>query len=258
MTFLKIRDASDEALRAGIIRTSLKMNLLGINAGKSGNVSARISSSPGQGGTTTRVAPGRDAGRTRAPAPTQEVHDNPAFLITPTGIAYEDTRPGQIVAMRMDGTHDGDILPSSEWRFHRDIYAARSDVNAIVHTHARYATTLACMDRDIPPFHYMVAAAGGKDIRCAPYATFGTQELSDAAVAALHGRRACLLSHHGMIACGPSLEMALALAVEVETLAQMYWQALQIGEPAPLSDAEMAIVLEKFMTYGQQADSPSV
>ncbi|MBL8522707.1 MAG: class II aldolase/adducin family protein, partial [Betaproteobacteria bacterium] len=157
-----------------------------------------------------------------------------------------------IVAMRMDGTHEGEVLPSSEWRFHRDIYAARSDVGAIVHTHAAYCTTLACMDRAIPPFHYMVAAAGGKDIRCAPYATFGTQELSNHALAALQDRKACLLSHHGMIACGPTLEKALALAVEVESLARMYWQALQIGEPALLSDAEMATVLDKFATYGQQ------
>lgn len=219
MSFLQIQHLPDETLRAEIIRTSLKMNALGINQGKSGNVSART--------------------------------DN-GFLVTPTGIPYEDTKPAQIVAMRMHGTHEGDVLPSSEWRFHRDIYAARADVGAIVHTHAAYCTTLACMDRGIPPFHYMVAAAGGKDIRCAPYATFGTQELSDHALVALQDRKACLLSHHGMIACGPSLEKALALAVEVESLARMYWQALQIGEPALLSDAEMATVLDKFATYGQQ------
>jgi L-fuculose-phosphate aldolase len=219
MSFLKLQQTSDEALRAEIVRTALKMNALGINAGKSGNVSVRVAS---------------------------------GFLITPTGIAYEKTKTGQIVAMRMDGSREGDILPSSEWRFHRDIYAARENVQAIVHTHAPFATTLACMDRAIPAFHYMVAAAGGNDIRCAPYATFGTQELSDFAVAALQDRNACLLSHHGMIACATDLEKALALAVEVETLARMYWQALQIGEPALLSDAEMATVLQKFATYGQQ------
>ena len=220
MTFLQIQPIPDEALRAEIIRTSLRMNELGINQGKSGNVSTRIEN---------------------------------GFLVTPTGIPYEDTKPEQIVAMRMDGSHDGQVLPSSEWRFHRDIYAARSDICSIVHTHAAYATTLACMDRGIPPFHYMVAAAGGKNIRCAPYATFGSQELSDLAVDALQDRKACLLSHHGMIACGNSLEKALALAVEVESLARMYWQALQIGEPGLLSDAEMATVLEKFATYGQQS-----
>ena len=220
MSFLQIQHIPDEALRAEIIRTSLKMNELGINQGKSGNVSTRIEN---------------------------------GFLVTPTGIPYEDTKPEQIVAMRMDGSHDGQVLPSSEWRFHRDIYAARSDICSIVHTHAAYATTLACMDRDIPPFHYMVAAAGGKNIRCAPYATFGTQELSDLAVDALQDRKACLLSHHGMIACGNSLEKALALAVEVESLARMYWQALQIGEPSLLSDTEMTTVLDKFTTYGQQS-----
>ena len=223
MSFPPIQHLPDEALRTEIIRTSLQMNELGINQGKSGNVSARIEN---------------------------------GFLVTPTGIAYERTTAEQIVAMRMDGTHDGSVLPSSEWRFHRDIYAARRDINVIVHTHAAYATTLACMDREIPPFHYMVAAAGGNNIRCAPYATFGTQELSDHTVAALRDRKACLLSHHGMIACGTNLEKALALAVEVESLARMYWQALQIGEPVMLSDAEMGTVLEKFATYGQQSAVP--
>jgi L-fuculose-phosphate aldolase len=147
----------------------------------------------------------------------------------------------------------GTRLPSSEWRFHRDIYCARPEIGAIVHTHAPFATTLACLDRGIPPFHYMIAVAGGRDIRCAPYATFGTQALSDHAVAALDGRRACLLAHHGMIAAGDSLAQALALAVEVETLAEMYWRALQIGEPRLLPDDEMRVVLEKFRSYGQGA-----
>jgi len=120
-----------------------------------------------------------------------------------------------------------------------------------VHTHAPFATTLACLSRGIPAFHYMVAVAGGRDIRCAPYATFGTQELSDHALAALEGRRACLLAHHGMIAVGASLPAALALAAEVETLAEIYWRALQIGAPDLLSDAEMQVVVAKFRTYGQ-------
>lgn len=222
MAFLDLQHTPHRSLREEIIRTALKMNVLGINQGKSGNVSARI---------------------------------DDRFLITPTGIPYENTKPEQIVAMRMDGTHEGDTLPSSEWRFHRDIYAAREDVHAIVHTHAAFATTLACMDRAIPPFHYMVAAAGGADIRCAPYATFGSQALSELAVAALVDRNACLLSHHGMIACGATLEKALALAVEVESLSRMYWQALQIGEPTLLSEEEMRTVLQKFKTYGQQGSS---
>ena len=220
MSFLSLDHLPHKALRNEIIRTTLRMNELGINQGKAGNVSARV-----------------DGG----------------FLITPTGIAYEETRPEQIVAMNMDGTHEGVVLPSSEWRFHRDIYDARIEVSAIVHTHAPYATTLACMDRGIPPFHYMVAVAGGSDIRCAPYATFGTQELSDHVIAALQHRKACLMSHHGMIACGESLQKALALAVEVETLARMYWQALQIGEPVLLGEVEMRVVIDKFQTYGQQS-----
>lgn len=223
MAFLQLRHLPDEVLRGKILHAAIQMNSLGINRGKSGNVSARVES---------------------------------GFLVTPTGIAYEDMSTEQIVAMHMDGTHDGAVLPSSEWRFHRDIYAARRDVHAIVHTHSSHATTLACLDRGIPPFHYMVAAAGGRDIRCAPYATFGTQALSDHAVAALQDRRACLLSHHGVIACGADLDQALALAVEVEALAQMYWQALQIGEPPLLPDDEMERVLEKFKTYGQQAPVP--
>ena len=220
MSFLQLDHLPHKDLRRDIIRTALRMNELGINQGKSGNVSARTES---------------------------------GFLVTPTGIAYDETRAEQIVAMKLDGTHEGSTLPSSEWRFHRDIYAARADVNAIVHTHATFATTLACMDRGIPPFHYMVAAAGGIDIRCAAYATFGTQELSDCVIEALAERKACLMSHHGMIVCGEDLAKALALGVEVESLARMYWQTLQIGEPALLSEAEMNVVIAKFRTYGQQS-----
>jgi L-fuculose-phosphate aldolase len=213
---------NERALRESVVATALAMNAAGINSGKSGNVSARWT----------------DAGFD-------------GFLITPSGVSYQLTAPGQIVAMSQDGEARGTLLPSSEWRFHRDIYLARPDVQAVVHTHAPFATSLACMHRDIPAFHYMVAVAGGKDLRCAPYATFGTQELSDHAVAALAGRRACLLANHGMIAVGASLEQALALAIEVETLAEMYWRVLQLGEPVLLSDTEMDTVLEKFRTYGQ-------
>ena len=230
MSFLNLDHIQHKAMRNEIIRTTLRMNELGINQGKAGNVSVRMDASSPQRGESW------DGG----------------FLITPTGIPYEETRPEQIVAMRMDGTHEGEVLPSSEWRFHRDIYAARNEVNAIVHTHAPYATTLACMDRSIPSFHYMIAVAGGNDIRCAPYATFGTQQLSDHVINALCDRKACLMSHHGMIACGDNLQTALALAVEIETLARMYWQALQIGEPALLDEVEMRVVIDKFQTYGQQ------
>ena len=212
----------ERRLREAVVATALAMNAQGINRGKSGNVSARWRRDRFDG-----------------------------FLVTPTGLPYAQTGPEDVVAVTLDGEALGSRLPSSEWRFHRDIYRARADANAVVHTHAPFATTLACLHRGIPAFHYMVAVAGGRDIRCAPYATFGTQELSDHAVRALEDRRACLLSHHGMIAVGASLESALELAIEVETLAEMYWRALQIGEPVLLSDREMDVVLRKFDTYGQ-------
>ena len=210
--------AGERALRAKIVATALAMNACGLNRGVSGNVSARC------GG---------------------------GFLVTPSRLAYDAMRLRDIVAMTLDGESRGARLPSSEWRFHRDIYLARAEVAAIVHAHAPFATTLACLGLDVPAFHYMIAVAGGKNIRCAPYATFGTQQLSDHVLRALEGRTACLLAHHGMIALGESLDGALALAVEVEGLAEQYWRVLQIATPKPLSDAEMDIVLEKFRTYGQ-------
>ena len=140
--------------------------------------------------------------------------------------------------------------PSSEWRFHRDIYQARPEIQAIVHTHSMFATSLSCLRQNIPPFHYMIAVAGGKDILCAKYALFGTQALSDAAIVALENRKACLLANHGMIALGKTLDQALSVAVEVETLCEQYWRALQVGQPYILSDQEMADVFEQFKDYG--------
>jgi len=211
-----VRTVDSGVLREAIIATARQMNALAINRGKAGNVSARA-----------------EAG----------------FLITASALDYDEMLPDDVVFVRSDGVPTGGRKPSTEWRFHRDIYSARAEVTAIVHTHAPFATTLACLKRGIPAFHYMIAVAGGSDIRCAPYATFGTQQLSDAAVAALDGRKACLLAHHGMIAVGDSLQAALALAVEVETLAEMYWRALQIAEPTVLAADEMARVLEKFSHY---------
>jgi L-fuculose-phosphate aldolase len=205
-------------LRQQIIATALKMNELRINRGRSGNISART----GDG-----------------------------FLVTPSGLPYDETRPEDIALVTLEGRASGPRQPSTEWRFHRDIYAARHEVGAIVHAHSTFATTLACLGRGIPAFHYMIAVAGGKDIRCADYATFGTQALSDLSVAALESRKACLLANHGMIAVGASLADALALAVEVEALAEQYWRALQTGTPNLLSDAEMEVVLEKFRSYGK-------
>ena len=181
--------------------------------------------------------------------------DERRFFISPTGMAYDDLEPDQIPLMDIDGRWSGHCRPSSEWRFHRDIFKSRGDVCAIVHTHSRSATALACTGRGIPAFHYMVAVAGGPDIRCAPYNTFGTQELSDAALLALDGRKACLLANHGVIAVGADLRGALALAGEVENLAAQYCAALALGEVRILDHGEMLRVLEKFSTYGKQ-DAP--
>lgn len=209
---------SGPPLRKEIVATALAMNALGINRGKSGNVSVRWKD---------------------------------GFLITPSGLPYEQTGPADIVFVDGRGKPTGKRPPSSEWRFHHDIYHTRKDAQAVVHAHSSFATTLACLGIDVPAFHYMIAVAGGNSIRCAPYATFGTQELSDLALKALSDRNACLLANHGMIATGDNLKHALALAVEVEALCEQYWRTLQIGKPAILSDAAMESVLEKFKSYGK-------
>jgi L-fuculose-phosphate aldolase len=178
--------------------------------------------------------------------------DGRSFYISPTGMSYEGLEPEDISLVDLEGRWFGRRLPSSEWRFHRDIFTARSDAGAIVHTHSKHATALACTGRSIPAFHYMVAVAGGTDIRCAPYHTFGSQELSDAAVKAIEGRKACLLANHGVIALGADLPAALAMAEEVENLAAQYSAALALGNVRILDAAEMRRVAEKFRTYGQQ------
>ena len=206
--------------RQQLIATAIELNTSGINQGTSGNVSVRV-----------------DEG----------------LLITPSGMTYPSLTPEDIVLMDLEGqtsTPRSTRLHSSECPFHVDIYQPRNDVQAIVHTHSVYATALACLEKSIPAFHYMVAMAGGKDIRCAPYATYGTQTLSDLALVALKDRKACLLAHHGVIATGADLARAFALASEVETLAQQYIAALSVGEPTILSDKEMEIVVEKFANYG--------
>ena len=203
--------------RQSIIDACRSMNALGINQGTSGNISLR--------------------------------HDT-GLLITPTSIPYEIMQPEQIVFMGLDGAFDPAQRPSSEWRFHLDILNARPEVNAVVHAHPTCSTILAIMGLEIPPIHYMIACAGGDTIRCAPYATFGTQELSQHAVRALEGRLACLLEHHGMIAVGPSLSKAMWLAVEVETLARQYHGCLQIGTPRLLPKAEIENVRGKIAGYG--------
>ena len=193
------------------------------------------------------------AGLNRGTAGNASVRIDDGFLITPSGLKPENLTPESILHVGTDAsvelTADG-VNPSSEWRFHKDIYVSRSDAGAIVHVHSAYATALACQRRAIPAFHYMVAVAGGSSIRCAPYATFGTQALSDAALQALDGHRACLLANHGMITLGHSLEAALDLAVEVEELARQYALALMSGEPVLLSASEMLEVVDKFKDYG--------
>ena len=209
---------NEPELRAVLSKTARQTVIKGLNQGASGNVSVRL----------------RDG-----------------FLITPSGLPNDTLEPAQMVFVDMEGQAGGSLKPSSEWRIHRDLYRARPEVAAVVHAHSPHAVSLSCLRRDIPAFHYMVAAAGGKDIRCAGYATFGTQALSDWVLAALQNRRACLMANHGMVAVGASLDTALALALEVEELCAQYWRAKLMGEPVLLSDAEMDEVLERFRHYGQ-------
>lgn len=196
-----------------------KLSELGLNRGTSGNCSVRT-------------------------------QDEQIFLITPSGISIEHLQTEHMVKMNLQGEVVSGGRPSSEWRFHRDIFLHRPEVNAVIHTHSTFATALSCLRKDIPAFHYMIAVAGGNSIRCSPYAIFGSQELSDNALQALQDRRACLLGNHGMIATGKDLESALALTVEVETLCQQYAEALKMGDPILLDDEKMQAVLEKFKTYG--------
>ena len=220
---------SDLDLREQLVDCARRMQASGINQGTSGNLSVRIA-----GG----------------------------MLITPSSLPYEQMQPTDLVALDLKGEPlfipaDGrpQRRPSSEWRLHADVLASRPEVQAVLHCHSIHATALACHGRDIPPFHYMTAVAGGHDIRCAPYATFGTQELSDGVVQALEGRLACLMAQHGQVSVGPTLDKALALAVEVETLARIYLQALALGEPPLLSAEQMEQVRHQFRTLLYRASS---
>ena len=209
------------ALRHELTAIMQRLETAGLNQGAAGNASARVSE---------------------------------GMLITPTGVRPRDLTPPQQVVMALDGeVLTPRVVPSSEWRFHRDVYASRPEINAVVHVHSPYATALACLRRDIPAFHYMISIGGGDSIRCAPYATFGTQALSDAALAALCDRRACLLANHGLLALGKNLQVAFDLSLAVEDLAHQYCLTLQCGGPVLLTPTEMAEVLERFKTYGQQS-----
>ena len=208
-------------LKKKVIWVCRQMNEMGINQGTSGNVSART--------------------------------DN-GFVITASGIPYDVMDAEHIVEMDLDGGYYGKYLPSTEWRMHMDIFKARPEAGAIVHTHSIYATALATLRKDIPAFHYMIGVTGGQSLRVSDYAEFGTQALSDTMLEALKDRSACLLANHGQIAFGPNLDKALWLAGEIETLCQQYWAASLAGKPVVLTDAQMKTVLARFKTYGKQTD----
>jgi L-fuculose-phosphate aldolase len=212
-------------LREAVVATARVLKGCGLAEGTSGNVSAR---------------------------------SDEGFVITPTGVPYEGLGAEQIVEVGVEGTvaQAQTRRPSSEWRIHRDIYRYRHEIGAIIHTHSPNATALACCRLGIPPFHYMVARAGSTGIPCAPYATFGTQLLSDHVLGAIEGQRACLMANHGVIAVGADLQQALEVAREVEYLAKIYVLALQIGRPVLLSAEEMREVQRRFRTYGQGAQGP--
>lgn len=205
-------------MREQVLAAALGLRARGLTAGKSGNVSARFQD---------------------------------GFVVTPSGVAYEELKATHLVFVAADGTWNGELEPSSEWQLHREIYRARPEVGSIVHAHPHHSTALACTRREIPAFHYMVAIGGGKTIRCASYATFGSLELATNAVEALEDRKACLLANHGSIALGRTPLAALDLIEEVEALAAQYAATLALGEVTILDDSEMDRVMERFKTYGQ-------
>ena len=212
-------------LRLELIDSTRQLIKMGLNKGASGNCSAR---------------------------------NEDGFLITPTGLTVDQIYSDQIVQMDINGKVVGPGNPSSEWRFHHDIYLAHPEVQAVIHTHSPYATAFSCLRIDLPPFHYMIAMAGGDTIRCAPYALFGTPELANNALVALENRQACLLANHGMIVIGADLASALARAVEVETLCEMYWRTLQGGQPKILSPEQMQAVHQQFIGYGSLGQSQKI
>ena len=212
-------EVAELPLREEIVRTCLRMVELGINQGTSGNVSARLGS---------------------------------RFLITPSGIPYEEMTPDQIAVMDVDGRYHGPCVPTTEWRIHRAIMRDRPAAGVVIHTHSMFATTIACLRREIPALHYYVAVGGGPTIRCASYATYGTQELADNVLAALAARDACLLANHGLVVLGATLPETLRRTFDVEMLARQYVYALQIGEPRILPDDEIERVRRKMRTYGTQ------
>ena len=211
---------SDDELRRDAVAAIARLDELGLNRGSTGNLSVR---SPGGG-----------------------------FWITPTGMPPEEIVPASLVLLADDGSvKQGDWAPSTEWPFHRAIYRARLDLNAVVHMHSPNATALACLRRELPAFHYMVAVAGGDSVPCTPYHLFGTEALSQVVAAAFVDRHACLMANHGLVAGGATLAQAMKVAVEIEALCGIYLRALAVGEPALLSREQMAEVIERFKSYGK-------
>ena len=205
-------------------QATVRLEALGLNTGTSGNVSIRVA-----GG----------------------------FLVTPSAIPPDRLLPGDMVELTLTGENVSGGVPSSEWRIHRDVYGAFPEAGAIVHTHSIHATALAVLREDLPPFHYLVAKAGGRSIRCADFAGYGTQALSDAVVQSLEGRRACLMANHGMLAHGTDLAAAMALAVDVEVLCRQYLVARSSGSPVLLTDAQVDEAIARFQRYGlPEAGSP--
>ncbi|HET9823226.1 MAG TPA: class II aldolase/adducin family protein [Burkholderiaceae bacterium] len=211
---------NEEQVRVALVEAVRRLDAQGLNRGSTGNLSLRW----GEG-----------------------------MLITPTGMGAHDLQPQDLVWLGWDGTQRGEWAPSSEWAFHQAAYRARPDRHALVHTHSVNATALACLDRALPPFHYMVAVAGGHDVPCVPYHLFGSEALAQAVGQALRARDACLLAHHGLVAVGATLAQAMKVAQEIEALCEVYLRALAAGEPALLSAAQMDEVVARFARYGRAA-----
>jgi L-fuculose-phosphate aldolase len=211
--------ASERLSRQALVEAMRTLDGTGMNFGSTGNASARTAD---------------------------------GFLITPTGVRPADLGPARIVKVTHAGAWRGKWRPSSEWQMHAAVYAAYPDARAVVHTHADHCTALSCLRRDIPAFHYMMAAFGGDGVRCSGYATFGTKALGDHVVAALAGRTACLIANHGMICHAATPERAVASAIRLEALARQYWLALAAGNPVRLNHRQMADVRIRYASYGQQ------
>jgi L-fuculose-phosphate aldolase len=221
-----MREVRDAQPRADLVAAVRRLDALGLNRGSTGNVSVRAPS------------------------------DRTAFWITPTGMGVDEIGADDLVCMLDDGRAQGAWQPSTEWPFHQAIYRARADLAAVVHVHSVNATALACLRRELPAFHYMVAIAGGDSVPCTPYHLFGTESLSQAVAQAFRDRNACLMANHGLVAGGATLAHAMKVALEVESLCETYLKALAVGEPALLTREQMAEVIEKFKTYGKAALRP--